>query len=113
VNFWLVTKDYFSAAAILFWRADHSMCATPPNAPAVAMINEALAKRYFHNEGSHRKIHSHTQCNERRRLASAWRWRFRRTVFGMVCAREWRWSLSESHKWLLTTDQSKIVNETS
>lgn len=50
VNFWLVTKDYFSALGtpILAGRPFNARDTT--NAPSVAIINEALAKRYFPNE---------------------------------------------------------------
>lgn len=50
VNFWLVTKDYFNVAGIpvLAGRPFDSRDTT--NAPWAAIINEALAKRYFPNE---------------------------------------------------------------
>jgi putative ABC transport system permease protein len=56
VNFWLVTKDYFSATGIplLSGRAFTERDGT--NAPAVAIINEALAKRHFANEDPIGKI---------------------------------------------------------
>ena len=50
VNFWLVTKDYFSAAGITILAGRPFNARDTTNAPAVAMINEALAKRYFPNE---------------------------------------------------------------
>jgi putative ABC transport system permease protein len=50
VNFWLVTKDYFSAAGIPLLAGRPFNARDTTNAPAVAMINQALAKRYFPNE---------------------------------------------------------------
>jgi putative ABC transport system permease protein len=50
VNFWLVTKDYFSAAGIPILAGRPFNARDTTNAPAVAIINEALAKRYFPNE---------------------------------------------------------------
>jgi len=50
VNFWLVTQDYFSAAGIPILSGRPFNARDTTNAPAVAIINEALAKRYFPNE---------------------------------------------------------------
>ena len=50
VNFWLVTKDYFSATGIPLLAGRPFNARDDTNAPAVAIINEALAKRHFPNE---------------------------------------------------------------
>jgi len=47
VNYWLVTKDYFSATGIRL-RAGRTFDSR--DTPAVAIINEAFARRYFQNE---------------------------------------------------------------
>ncbi len=56
VNFWLVTKDYFSATGIPVLAGRAFEARDDTNAPAVAIINEALAKRYFPNEDPIGKI---------------------------------------------------------
>ena len=50
VNFWLVTKDYFSAAGIPLMAGRPFDARDDTNAPSVIIINEALAKRYFPNQ---------------------------------------------------------------
>ena len=50
VNFWLITRDYFSATGIPLLAGRTFTERDDTNAPAVAIINEALAKRYFANE---------------------------------------------------------------
>ena len=56
VNFWLVTKDYFSATGIPLLAGRPFDARDNTNAPAVAIINEALAKRYFPNQDPIGKI---------------------------------------------------------
>ena len=56
VNFWLVTRDYFAAAGIPLLAGRSFDARDDTNAPAVAIINEALAKRYFANEDPIGKI---------------------------------------------------------
>jgi putative ABC transport system permease protein len=56
VNFWRVTKDYFSATGIPLLAGRPFDARDDTNAPAVAIINEALAKRYFPNEDPIGKI---------------------------------------------------------
>jgi hypothetical protein len=56
VNFWLVTKDYFSATGIPLLAGRAFDARDDTNAPAVAIINEALAKRYFPNEDAIGKV---------------------------------------------------------
>jgi len=50
VNFWRVTKDYFSATGIPILTGRSFNARDTTNAPSVAIINEALAKRYFPND---------------------------------------------------------------
>ena len=50
VNFWLVTKDYFSATGIPLLAGRTFDSRDDTNAPAVAIINDAFARRYFQNE---------------------------------------------------------------
>jgi putative ABC transport system permease protein len=50
VNFWLATSDYFWAAGIPLIEGRTFSGREDTNAPAPAVINEALAKQYFPNE---------------------------------------------------------------
>jgi predicted permease len=56
VNFWRVTKDYFSAAGIPLMAGRTFDSRDDTNAPAVAIINEVFAGRYFQNENPIGKI---------------------------------------------------------
>ena len=49
VNFWRVTKDYFSVTGIPLMAGRTFDSRDDTNAPAVAIINEAFASRYFQN----------------------------------------------------------------
>jgi len=115
VNFWLVTKDYFSAAGITILAGRPFNVCDTTNAPAVAMINEALAKRYFPNEdpiGKFIRIRSEPTNAGDWHPHGGWRSTQGRVRNGSAPGNGAGHSRNRN-KWLLTTDQSKIVNETS